>query len=474
MRLREGGNVFDITVGVGITICVRNSQDAERFIKYHRVLKASRKLERLELLKVSGDMAGLEWQTLTPNARNNWLTEGIDEDFDAFLPLGTKSAKASFSPDIETVFRRYSNGVKTNRDEVVYDFERAKLADGVKGFIEIYNSEVARWQASDRKTPVDDFVDYSGMKWSRDLKLDLKRGHKAVFDEANIRPALYRPFCKQWLYFDRILNEEVYALPKAFPRLDSENRVIVVSDLAHRSPFSALMTDCIPDLHLCASSDGFQCFPLYTYSPDGAERTENITAHALAGFRAAYGEAVSKEDIFHFVYALLHHPTYRAKYAENLKRDLPRVPLWPLPFARVAEIGRELGDLHVGFESAPFHEPLRPRDTRDKAMKERGDKLSYRVEKMKWNADKTSLVLNPTLALDGFSPDLFAYKLGNRSALDWLVESLRVKTDARSGLASDPNRQGDPRYLLDLIRRVAHVAHRTDALVAELVEFPNS
>jgi len=452
-------NVFGIQVGVGITICVRNSQSAERFIKYHRVPEFARRLEKLDLLRNAGDVSGIEWQTLAPNAKNAWLTEGLEGDFETFLPMGTKDAKRSFSPDIQTVFRSYGRGVATCRDDTVYDFNRDKLTDDVKQFIEIYNSEVERWKASDQKTIIDDFVDYSEIKWSRDLKLDLQRGRKATFKEENIRLSHYRPFCKKWLYLDRILNEEVYAQPSYFPLSDSENRVIWVK-VGREIPFFALMTDCIPDL---LPQGGSQCFPFYTYSPDGETRTENITSHALKLFQEKYGDAVSKWDVFHYVYALLHLPTYRARYAENLRRDLPHLPLLDADFAAFSRIGRELGELHVGFESAPTLLDLRLIETRGA-----NEPLSFRVEAMKWNKDKSVLVLNKTLSLGGFSPALFDYKLGNRSALDWLVESFRVKTDARSGLSSDPNHPDEPRYILDLVRRVAFVAQKTRELVAEL------
>lgn len=459
-------NVFGIQVGVGITICVRNSQSAERFIKYHRVPEFARRIEKLDALKLAGDVSGIEWQTLTPNAKNAWLTEGLESDFETFLPLGSKAAKASFSPDIKTVFRTYSIGVSTNRDAWVYDFHRGVLEAKVRQFIGSYNHEVTRWEnRKDQKSSVDAFVDYDSthFKWSLGLKNKLQRGTKAVFEDSKIRVALYRPFCKKYLFLDSVLLEAPAGFPRYFPQPETENRVIVVSDLAHRSAFSTLMTDCIPDLHLCAASDGFQCFPFYTYSPDGETRTENITSHALKLFQEKYGDAVSKWDVFHYVYALLHLPTYRARYAENLRRDLPHLPLLDADFPAFSRIGRELGELHVGFETAPTLPELKLIETRGA-----NEPLSFRVEAMKWKDDKSVLVLNKTLSLGGFSPALFEYKLGNRSALDWLVESFRVKTDARSGLSSDPNRSDEPRYILDLVRRVAFVAHKTRELLGEL------
>ena len=387
----------------------------------------------------------------------------MEADFDEFVPLGTKAAKASFSADAKTIFKSYGGGVKSNRDEWVYDFQRDKLADDVRRFIDFYNGEIARWQASGKKTAIDDFVNYSDIKWSRDLKLDLKRGNKAVFDETKIRRAIYRPFCEKWLFFDSVLNEEIYIQPRYFPTPEAENRVIWVK-VGSELPFFVLMTDCIPDL---LPQGGSQCFPLYTFSADGSERFDNITGFALQTARAQWGEAVTREDIFYATYALLHAPDYRTKFAENLKRELPRLPLDDLPldqaqWAQLVEVGRALGELHVGYESAPPY-PLANRDTTPD-----GVPFSFRVEKMRWRDDKSRLIVNSSIELSGFNAAMFDYRLGHRSALDWVVESYRVKTDARSGLVSDPNRSDEPRFILDLIARVATVALETSKLVGQL------
>lgn len=433
-------------------------------------------------------MSGVDWQDLTPNAKNAWLTAGLEEDFETFVPLGSKAAKASFSANNKTIFKTYSMGVSTNRDEWVYDFDRETLESDVKRFIASYNGEVERWiERKDKQQRVDEFVNYNDaeFKWSLGLKNNLKRGAKATFTDQKIRTGLYRPFCKRHLFFDSVLLEAPCLHPKIFPTSETKNRVIVVSDLAHRTPFSVLMTDCIPDLHLCSTSDGFQTFPLYTYSADGSARFDNVTGWALDEARRLYGAAVSREDVFYATYALLHHPSYRAKYAENLKRELPRIPLDFVgtrlalsdvasenatadkaslvpTWSRLTEIGRALGDLHVGYESAPPF-PFSIKDTTPD-----GKTYSFHVEKMKWADGKTQLVVNDSITLAGFTPEMFEYKLGNRSALDWVVECYRVKRDERSGLVSDPNRPGEPKFILDLIARVATVSLETQKLVAQL------
>ena len=460
-------NVFGIQVGVGITILVKNSQSKERFIRYHRVPEFWRNSEKLDWMAESVDLAGVEWQELTPNKKNAWLTEGLEEDFETFAPMGSKAAKAG--KDGGTIFKSYSTGVNTARDQWVHNFDFANLENEMQMLIEFYNSEVHRWESGDRKMSIDEFVSYNDrkIKWDGTLKSRLRKGQYTNFDDSKIRVTLYRPFCKQWLYFDDLLNNSRYLIPRYLPTKEVSNRVIVVSDVAHRTPFSVLMTDCIPNNHVGSTSDLFQCFPLYTYDTIGETRFDNVTSFALEQARELYGATVTREEIFYATYAVLHHPAYRAKYAENLKRELPRLPLCvaPLDFAEYARIGRALGDLHVAYEqAAPF--AFTVQDTTPQ-----GQTFSFRVEKMRFNPSRSALRVNDCITLSGFTPEMFEYRLGNRSALDWLVESYRVKTDKRSGLVSDPNRPDEPNFILDLIARVATVSLETQRLIGELPEW---
>ncbi len=221
----------------------------------------------------------------------------------------------------------------------------------------------------------------------------------------------------------------------------------------------ALMADRIVDV---LPQGGSQCFPFYIYDEDGTNRQENITDWALAEFRAHYGDGgIGKWDVFHYVYAVLHHPTYRTRYAANLKRMLPHLPFAP-DFHAFATAGQQLADLHVGYETAPAY-PLRRLETP-------GATLDWRVEKMKWLDDeKTALRYNAFLTLEGIPAAAHRYRLGNRSALDWLVDQYRVKTDRRSGITHDPNRYSDdPAYIVHLIERVTHVSVETMRLLDAL------
>lgn len=468
VRSETGGNVFDIMVGVGITILARNHQSKEKFIRYYQASDLLDKKEKLAFLKESNDIDSIEWQTLNPNTKNAWLTEGLEDDFESFIPMGTKEAKAKFGHHLnKTIFNTYSMGVITNRDAWVFGFNRPHLESNMNRFIDFYNSEIDRWQKkNNNKIPFSSFVsnDDKLIKWCSALKASGKGGHKALKSPDYIVESLNRPFCKQFLYY----NPQLIHRPGAFSKYglkQKANRIIVVPGPGNRQPFGSILTDSIPTHDFAFEKT--QCFPLYTYSDDGKSRYDNITKYALTEAQQLYGESVTREDIFYATYALLHHPAYRAKYAENLKLDLPRLPLFEkkLDFAEYARIGKLLGDLHVNFETAaPFALPLK--DTTPN-----GKKFSARVEKMRFSKDKSTLVVNESITLCGFTPQMFEYKLGNRSALDWVVECYRVKTDKRSGLVSDPNRQDEPRFILDLIGKVATVSLETQRLIGELPEW---
>ena len=408
----------------------------------------------------------VEWERMTPDKRNTWLTEGLHAEFDTFIPMGNKAAKAAKDAAVYVIFKTYSLGVSTNRDAWAYNFNQDNLTDNVSRMIENYNTEVDRWKRRDNKrVELDDFVmsDEEKIKWSSGLKQKLRSGKIAEFSSTKIRQALYRPFTKSNLFFDRVMNQAVNLFPSIFPTLESEvnNRVIVVSDHGFRSDFSVLMTNVIPDLHALSTSDGFQCFSFSTYDEAGTNRDENITDWALAAFRTHYRDnTLTKWDIFHYNYGLLHHSGYRETYQANLKRDLPHIP-FAENFWGFAEAGERLADLHVNYESQPEYDKL-------KLIQNPDVPLNWRVEKMKLSKDKTSLIYNDFLTLGNIPPKAFDYRLGTRSALEWIVDQYRVKTDKRSGIVNDPNRADDPQYIVKLIGKVITVNLETVEITDKL------
>jgi predicted helicase len=410
-------NVFGIQVGVGITLAVRKKASAQR-LRYHRVPETWRKGEKLEFLT----KREVPWKPLSPDASHSWLVPEHAGEYAEF-------------PAITEMFALWSLGVNTNRDGVVYDWSADELALRVRRFVRDYNSEVHRHKA-DAQADWPDHID-----WSRDLKQDVRRGRLAEFENKKIVSSLYRPFSKRWLFFDRILNEEVYQWPNIPAR-----RCLCLTDIGSEKPFMALACDAVPNLHLVGAGCGTKCFPL-----------SHLKDSALAQFRQHYSDgSITKEDIFHYLYALLHHPGYRERYAANLKRELPRIPFAP-DFAAFAAAGKELARLHVEYESLePW--PLREIETP-------GIPYSQRVGKMKLSADKQSLRVGESLTLGGIPAEAFEYRLGSRSALEWVIDQYQVKGE------SDPNREDDPGYIVRLVGQVVRVSVETVRIVGALPDW---
>jgi predicted helicase len=540
-------NVFGIQVGVGITVAIRNrkgqkttpplaptplreegnANDAQKSpstmqwgqgdlgdggsngtLFYHRVPEFWTASEKLAFLAHHVELQGkqnalntIPWQILAPDSKYTWLVSQNADIWATYVPIGNKEGKAVKGREPETIFRTYSGDVKTNRDDVVYDFDKHSLEQRVKQFIEDYNAEVYRYRRSDKKTSVDDFVSLK-LKWDSTLKIDLRKGHYASFGTSNLRNSLYRPFTRQHLYFDRMLNNSVHRLPYFFPTpaTEQENCVICVSGIGSNKPFMALMCNVIPCLDILEKT---QCFPFYTYDPDGTNRRENITDWALAQFQTHYQDtSITKWDIFYYVYAVLHYPQYRAKFAQDLKKELPRVPyldaksnrtppLAPTPlreegkspstmqwgqgdlgdggsftqwgqggFFHFSHLGKQLADLHLHYETAP----------RANLLWQSGDQINYRVEKMKRVGN--SIRYNDSLTLANIPSQAWDYKLGNRSALEWLIDQYQVATDKRSGITSDPNMYSDDeQYIVKLIERVTHISTETMRIIGEMGEF---
>jgi len=420
----------------------------------------------------------------------------------------------------------FSEHLVANNMKTTIEFYNEQVGKWI-GWLNIEkNSNFYKLRLNEQKRIIDDFVTYNDRKlsWTRDLKKHFKNKRTAEFSETKIRSSLYRPFTKTSLFFDNIMNNEGFTFFSIFPTPDTENenRVICVVAAGGKTKFYSLMTNILPDLHLTGDS---QCFPFYTYEPisAGADQTstgsaytrrENITDWALKQFREHYlssgpsparnGErehGITKWDIFYYVYAILHHSRYREQYAANLKRELPRIPFAP-DFWGFAEAGKRLAALHVHYEEQAEY-PLQMIENDDVP-------LNWRVEKMKLvnkrkdlppgplptregedltpgplparegehlpspgrggAGGEVSIIYNEFLTLSGIPPEAFDYRLGNRSALEWGLDQYRVKTDKRSGITNDPNREDDPEYIVRLIKQVVTVSVDTVHIVNGLPE----
>ena len=285
-------NVFDIQVGVSINLFVKKRQHRGEVRESARILYNGETAEMnkeatFEFLEACEHVGNVNWDLIQPDARHTWLTEGLREDFETFLPMGSKQAKAAKSEVSGVIFHQFSSGVQTNRDAWVINFNQEALTKNIRRTIKFYNSQVFNWERRENPNDnVDDFVNYDNeqISWSSSLKSQLKGGHTAEFTESKIRRHLYRPFTKTNLFFDRVLNQRVFVFPRIFPTpgTEVENRVICVNR-SREKPFTCLITDCIPE-HVMTGGFGSagQHFPFYIYDEEGANRRENITDWALA------------------------------------------------------------------------------------------------------------------------------------------------------------------------------------------------
>ena len=486
-NMRKGqadSNVFGITVGVSIAILVRTEEpvDSPR-VFYNDEAEQGSKAQKFHFLKTHKNVSNITWQEIQPDEKHTWLTEELHDDFDTLIPMGTKETKKEKGTAETTegvIFKNFSLGVSTNRDIWVYSFNQDVLHDNVQRMLETYTAEVDRWkrQVAEWKRgnvpepKVDEFVlsDATKIKWSRDLKeKKLQKGKTTEYANHKIRTSLYRPFTKTNLFFDKILIDSPGQFPIIFPTPDTEaeNQVIIVSDHGFRAGFNVLVANLIPDLHTLATSDGFQCFPFYTYNEKGTNRYENITDWALAMFRIYYRDnSINKWDIFYYNYSILHHPDYRERYQEDLRRSLPRIPV-ANNFWTFATAGKQLADLHINYESVPEYAGLTLKETPNMP-------LNWHVKEMKFQKDKTEICYNDLLTIEGIPAEAHNYRLGTRSALEWIVYQYKFKEDKdtkkRKGsyIINDPNRETEPRYIVDLIARVITISLETVEIIKSL------
>ena len=459
-------NVFAIQAGVAISFFVRNAtkRESPARIFYARRPEMEQAKDKLHFLAITR-FQDVDFKHILPNSRHSWINQGGDEFFE-LLPLVDKDVKAGRGN--EAVFRLFSRGVATQRDEWVYDFSREALEAKMRFFVDVYEAA--------RRDP--NFENKGEIKWDADLVRYRERNVAKQFDESRIVRSLYRPFVKSWLYFDGNFNGRTYQLPSMFPSADADNLVIGVTDSGSEKPFMVMATDCVPDLHLVGAGASAQCLPLYRYDDDGTRR-DNITDWALAQFRERYADGQSKIqnpqskiarlDIFHYVYAVLHDPVYRETYKLNLKRDFPRVPFYA-DFWQWARWGERLLDLHLNYEeAAPY-----PLDRFD--LDPDGVRKAYKARLKAQPADD-AIEVDTLTTLDGVPPAAWRYRLGNRSALEWVLDRYKERTPRDPTIREKFNTYQFVDYkepVIDLLRRVTSVSVETmaiiDAMTAEQVE----
>ena len=480
---QEGGKIFGSgsRAPIAISILVKNPAAKQHGqIFFHDIgdyLTTEQKLEKLAELK---GINGLQeqWQKIVPDAHNDWLNQR-DDSFNDFIVIGDKKDKTNF-----TIFNNYSAGVKTNRDAWAYNFSINKLSNSMQSMIAFYNFEVDRINNTNNKNiKVDDFINLDSTKisWSGDLKEALKKTTKGIYKSINIKTSLYRPFTKEYLYFDKMFNNSIYQMPRIFPNAEAENVVICVSGVGARSGFSALTTNFIPCLDAIEKG---QCFPLYLYEKEQGrddlfnnnnlelKRRDGISDEGLNYFKTAYqGQEITKEDLFCYIYGLLHSEDYRARYADNLMKELPRIPAVKKveDFWSFSKAGRELAALHLNYETVEKY-PVKLVTKKDKLEAD-----DYYVTKMKYgrNGDLMTIHYNDEITVKEIPLEAYDYIVNGKSAIDWVVERQGVKTDKASGIVNDANdwaieTMHNPAYPLELLQRVITVSLETMKIVHNL------
>ncbi len=441
-------NVFGIQTGVAMVFLVkRKGVKGGAVIRYARRSEMETAEEKLSAISSIGGLSKLQVETIQPDEKNDWLDRSSN-DWDKLMPLVDPRAPVSrTTSQPKVIFRLMSNGLKTQRDEWVYDAGRRELVMKARSMVEAY--EATRRDSS--------FVDRDTIKWDRELTRYLGKRVAKTFDEGAVVRAAYRPFTKRWLYFDQHFNGMIYQLPSMFGR--GPNPTQIFTDPFAQKPWMALSVDGVPDLHLVGAAAAAICTPRFRYNKEG-ERLDNITDWALKQFAERYGKAItiSKDDIFAYVYAVLHDPVYRETYALNLKREFPRIPLYD-HFERWRAWGQTLLDLHIGYETvAPFG--LTRTDTPD-PRRARGTTPAV---KLKSDHEHGFIVLDAETQLSGVPAEAWRYQLGNRSALDWVLDQHKEKTPKDPTIRARFNTYRFADYkeaVVDLLDRVTTVSVET-------------
>lgn len=509
---KEGGKIFGSGSRntVAILIGVKNPTHTGACEIFYRDIGDY--LSREDKLRIvdEGTLTSIDWQTITPNAHGDWTNQRNDE-YLAWPAIGEKSSTTT-----PTVFATYSSGLKTGRDAWCYSSSRTGLVESIEELTVQYRDAQKRFAVycadiGEPKPTQDtattflaanpDLTGTGKISWNRGLRNDLAKGTEIAFSEDAVRLGSYRPFNRQWSYLDRRVNDMIYQLPAMFPTPHHKNLGIYQVGNGSAVPFSVLMTDGLPDLHVTGAGSGGQFFPRWTYvqaeSADGEldfasasasdvdkygyRRMDNITDGILALYRDAVGDQVSKDDIFYYVYGLLHAPVYRETYAADLKKMLPHIPT-PASrerFEQVAAAGRKLADLHVNYETVEPYDL----DVQLKKGVSAEDRETWRVSKLKWGKkkdpetgknvdDRSVIVYNPKVTITGIPEDADRYMLGSRSALAWIIDRYQDKTDKASGIVNDPNvwcdEHNQPTYLVDLIKRVTTVSVESAKIIERL------
>lgn len=488
---------------------MENKDNHKAEIYYYDIGDYLSREQKLDIITNFKSMENLPFTKLKPNEHGDWISKR-NEKFGTWIPLGDKEDKKNKN----TFFvPYYSNGLKTSRDAWCYNSNKYELFGNVKDTIEFYNSEVNRYKEALKKDPklkVENFVNFNTNRftWDRTQKQnDAPKCRLYDFKKSSLRLSLYRPFFKQYSYMDRQINNCVYQMPQLFPSFTHKNLLICVPGLGDKKNYSVLITDAMSDLGLLSAC---QCFPLYWYETiepeqnslfgDDAKivRHEAVSDFILERAQGKYGNKVQKEDIFYYVYGILHSKSYRKTFSADLKKMLPRIPLISdyEKFWAFSKAGRELANLHLNYEQIAAYpdttiESLENKEyaslnsknisddgllvaEKPKAGTSNSEYEYYEVQQMKFpkKGQKDTIIYNHYHTVKNIPEKAYEYVVNGKSAIEWIMERYAVTTDKKSGITNNPNdwskEHEKPRYILDLLLSIINVSVQTVDIVNAL------
>ncbi|VVS92216.1 DEAD/DEAH box helicase [Desulfoluna spongiiphila] len=495
---QEGGKIFGSgsRAPIAISLLVKNPEAAEHGkIYWHDIGDYLTQAQKLEIVSNFQSIDGITnadgWQKITPDKHHDWINQRDDSFYD-FIKLGDKKNKNE-----TLIFDMFSRGLETARDAWCYNSSPSEVVKNVQRTISFYNSEINRY-IENANSKVKDFIntDSTKISWSSSLLSKLEKHTYAYFSDQKIVQGVYRPFQKQWTYFDGMFNHRVGQMPQIFPIGENvSNRVISITGRGSTKAFCAFISAQLPDLEMVSKG---QCFPLYLYekaetsesdlfggaSENEYTRKDGISDGGLAHFAEKYpNESISKEDLFYYIYGLLHSPAYRKRYADNLTKELPRIPAVnkASDFWSFSQAGRDLAELHLNYETVEKY----PVQFDTGSIKINSLTASdYRVTKMKFRKvknpetgkkvnDKTTVLYNERITIKNIPLEAYSYIVNGKPALDWVMERQGVTTDKKSGIVNDANlwateTMKNAKYPIELFQRVITVSLKTMKIVDSL------
>lgn len=475
LRQAEGGNVFGqgSRATVAVTVLVRNPSSSHQGcqIRYWDIGDYLTRDEKLTFLQEAGSIAGIKtWQDIKPDYANDWINQG-DKVYKTLYPIGSKQTKSDKSGN--AIFGIYSRGLETARDAYLYNFSRKACAYNAERMVSDYDGALK----DSKELPsleLDEVIKnhVTCIRWDSDLKRSLVREKKVVYSPNKINTVHYRPFVKQHCFTEDAFIHRKGQMDSIFPSEEAENQVICVPGTSSAKPFSCLMVDHIPDLNLITPS---QCFPRFRYvtssetqvdlfeKPD-LKRIDNITDNALTKFRAHYDDmSITKEDVFNYTYGVLHAIDFRERFAVDLSKELPRIPL-ASGFRAFTDAGNTLAKLHVNYEVCEEY-PLTVEFSHTGEPSLEHYEISDRSMKFA-DKEKSVLIVNDYIRIKGIPPEAHNYQVNGRSPIEWLIDRFRITRDKESGIVNDPNEWFEnPIDLVKALKKVVYLSVVTNSIV---------